>query len=84
MFTNSGMGMAIGVGWCFIAITTFVLSMLIKKSNKNWMYGMILSLIFLLLALHFLLDRMQFAFVATVIATGQILGLLIKLFTTEK
>lgn len=84
MFTSSGIGMAVGVAWCFVAITTIVISMIIKKSNKNWIYGMSLSIIFLLLALYFLSDRIQFAFVATVIATGQILGLLIKIVTTRK
>ncbi len=84
MFTSSGIGMAVGVAWCFVAIMTFILSLVIKKSNKNWIYGMTISLVFLLLALYFLLDSMPIAFIAAVIATGQILGLLIKIVTTEK
>ncbi|MFA9380022.1 MAG: hypothetical protein ACERKO_03075 [Acetanaerobacterium sp.] len=84
MFTSSGMGMAVGVAWCFVAIITFILSLVIKKSNKKWIYGVTLSLIFILLALYFLLDSMPIAFVATVIATGQISGLLIKIATTRK
>lgn len=84
MFTNSGMGIAVGIAWCIVAITTFVLSIIKKSNNNNWIYGMTLSLIFLLLALYFLSDRMQFAFVATVVATGQILGLSIKIVTTRR
>ncbi len=84
MFTSSGMGMAVGIAWCFVAIITFILSLVIKKSNKNWIYGMTISFIFLLLALYFFLDSMPIAFVAVTIATGQILGLLIKIVTTSK
>jgi len=46
MFTTSGIGMAIGVAWCIVAIITFILSQIIKKSNKNWIYGMTTSFVF--------------------------------------
>jgi len=84
MFTSSGIGMAIGVAWCIVAIITFILSLIIKKSNKNWIYGMTISIVFLLLALYFILDSMPIAFVAAVVATGQVLGLLVKIATAKK
>ena len=84
MFTSSGIEMAVGVAWCIVAIITFILSLIIKKSNKNWIYGMTISIVFLLLALYFILDSMPIAFVAAVIAAGQVLGLLIKIVITEK
>lgn len=84
MFTSSGIGMAVGMGWFFVAIMTFLLSLVIKKTNKKWIYGMTLSLTFILLALHFLFDSMSIAFVAVVIAAGQILGLLIRIVTAAK
>ncbi len=84
MFTSSGIGMAIGVAWCIVAIITFILSLIIKKSNKNWIYGMTISIVFLLLALYFILDSMLIAFVAAVVATGQVLGLLVKIATAKK
>ncbi|GEM_PF-2912721 len=84
MLTSSGMGLAVGIAWCFVAILTFILSLVIRKSNKNWIYGITVGLIFLLLALYFLLDNMPIAFVAAVIATSQILGLFIKIVTTGK
>jgi len=53
--------MAVGVAWCIVAIITFILSLIIKKSNKNCIDGMTTSFVFLLLALYFILDSMAIA-----------------------
>jgi len=44
--SSSGIGMEIGVARCVVAIITFILSQIIKKSNKNWIYGMTTSFLF--------------------------------------
>lgn len=81
MFTDSGMGMAAGVGLCLAAVFMMLAA---RKLQKHRVYGYTAAGAAFLLGAALLLNRAEIALAAAVLAFGQALGFFLRLTVGEK
>lgn len=78
MFTNDGMHLVIGIDLFLAAAVVLTASLLLRKRSRFWIYGVGMSLIFLLLALCFLLDQTALGLAGACLAVSQGVVFLIR------